>query len=291
MLNNMSTKIPLKLKLKKKIPIKQAQPEISTSFGMQTITITFGDQAENHHGMMKIGQLADVGFSIVDLKLAQERFESKGYVCELIDLNQALTGSGVIAEEAAVLIVRKGVDALLQDAQLTSDQMWKEQVNLEWDSKAKMYGKVVNKKARRNLCYGETSQEPDYEAGKGRIVAFQDLPCTQMVRSQLEEFIGPKAQGLMAEGNYYYDISKCGISWHGDFERKKVIAIRLGASMPLHYQWFQQSKPIGQRIPLVLNHGDLYVMSEKATGQDWKIKKKPTLRHAAGASKYLTIQS
>lgn len=31
-------------------------------------------------------------------------------------------------------------------------------------------------------------------------------------------------------------------------------------------------------------------MSEKATGYDWKLKKIPTLRHAAGAEKYLTIK-
>jgi hypothetical protein len=43
----------------------------------------------------------------------------------------------------------------------------------------------------------------------------------------------------------YYDVSKCGIGFHGDAERIKVIAIRLGESMPLHYQWFQNSKPVG----------------------------------------------
>lgn len=29
------------------------------------------------------------------------------------------------------------------------------------------------------------------------------------------------------EGNYYYDINKTGIGFHGDSERKKVIAISL----------------------------------------------------------------
>jgi hypothetical protein len=33
----------------------------------------------------------------------------------------------------------------------------------------------------------------------------------------------------------------------------------------------------------------MYVMSEKATGNDWKKKNILTLRHAAGAEKYLTI--
>ena len=38
-----------------------------------------------------------------------------------------------------------------------------------------------------------------------------------------------------------------------------------------------------------LNHGDMYIMSEKAVGNDWKLKNKPTLRHAAGAAKYTNL--
>ena len=74
----------------------------------------------------------------------------------------------------------------------------------------------------------------------------------------------------MAEANYYYDIKKCGIGFHGDSERKKVIGIRMGASLPLHFQWFQKSIPTGSRLELSLNHGDIYIMSEKTTGNDWK---------------------
>jgi hypothetical protein len=33
----------------------------------------------------------------------------------------------------------------------------------------------------------------------------------------------------------------------------------------------------------MLHNGDMYIMSEKATGFDWKLKKVPSLRHAVGA--------
>ena len=33
----------------------------------KTFTITFGDVAENHKGMQKIGTLSDVGFNLNDL--------------------------------------------------------------------------------------------------------------------------------------------------------------------------------------------------------------------------------
>ena len=60
--------------------------------------------------------------------------------------------------------------------------------------------------------------------------------------------------------------------------------------MNLQYQWFQRSAPIGKRIELDLQPGDMYVMSEKAVGTDWKSKIIPTLRHAAGAKKYLVAK-
>jgi alkylated DNA repair dioxygenase AlkB len=37
--------------------------------------------------------------------------------------------------------------------------------------------------------------------------------------------------------------------------------------MPLQYQWFLRGKPTGEPTRLELQHGDLYIMSEKATKQ------------------------
>ena len=38
---------------------------------------------------------------------------------------------------------------------------------------------------------------------------------------------------------------------------------------------------------LGIQHGDIYLMSDKAVGYDWKIRSIPTLRHAAGTGDYL----
>lgn len=249
-----------------------------------TITLTFGDQAENHHGMQIIGSLADEGFKLSELELAKDMFTSKGYQSELhcLDENKEY-------ESAVILIVRNGVDAILAEINKDKDDMYKEQKSLNPDTKALMYGRVVNKVARHNLCFDEEAQEPNYEEGKGRIVSYNDVPITSYLRKQLGKYLGEKAEQLKGEGNYYYDYKKCGIGFHGDAERKKVIALRLGASMPFHYQWFQNNKAIGERIIFTLNHGDLYVMGEKATGHDWKKRKVRTLRHTAGASKFLKI--
>lgn len=267
----------------------------------QTFTITFGDQAENHAGMQILGQKASEGFTLEDLQTAKAWFEAQGVTVELHHLNEALPSSVEAettttkkkkqqqqqeAEDAYVLVARNGLKALMGDA----DAFHEEQAGLQKDSKAKMYGRVVEKRARHNLCFAASAQTPDYDSGKGTVVAFDQVPLLKKTRDALVDLLGDKASGLVAEGNYYFDPSKCGIGFHGDAERCKVVAVRTGVALPLHYQWFLESKPVGQRVKLLLEHGDVYVMSEKAVGTDWKRRQVYTLRHAAGAKKFLTIK-
>lgn len=249
----------------------------------QTYTITFGDQAENHVGMQKLGALAPEGFTLQDLQQAEAWFKQHGATPTIYNLKLQLPIElHSQTEDAYLLHVPAGVDCIV-----SANNLLQEQRQLHYDTQAVMYGRVVNKRARYNLCFAEQSQEPDYDAGKGRVVAFDQVEHLQQLRQTLPEIIGVKAANLLAEGNYYYDITKTGIGFHGDAERRKVIAIRLGAPLPLQYQWFYQSNSVGTRGGLMLNHGDLYIMSEKAVGTDWKKRSQLTLRHAAGASKYL----
>lgn len=246
---------------------------------MPTVTITFGEVCENHAGMQKVGEECESGLEFEDLEQAHDYFLSAGYECEIHHLNDLLP-EGMEADAAYLLVVRNGAN-LFGDA----DAFLAEQCSLEWDTKALMRGRVVNKQARWNLCYAPESQDPDYGAGKGRIVAFEDVPELERIREKLSVLFGEKAADLYAEGNLYYDTEKCYIGWHGDGERKIVIAVRLGESMPLYYRWYQRSNIISQHLKIDLHHGDLYAMSTKATGNDWLKKKKPTLRHAAGMVK------
>ena len=252
----------------------------------QTFTITFGDQAENHKGMQKIGNLSLNGFSYDDLKNAKLWFENKGAKTELILLNELLDKDDC-NEKAYLLIIRKGLDSILENKG-TSDDFYKEQDLLEKDKKAFMYGRVVNKHARHNLCFSDFDQEPNYEEKKGRIINFNKLPLLEYVRNKLFDIFGDCGKNLLGEANYYFN-EKCGIGWHGDSERKKVIGIRCGKTMPLLFHWFHKNEKIGKLFKIDLNHGDIYVMSEKTTGCDWKCSKLYTLRHSAGSEKYTKL--
>lgn len=267
----------------------------------ETITITFGDMAENHVGMQKIGKKAQHGFGSLEFgrmsAFFEGTFESK---TELIDLRTLLskserkdagdTNKKLYPEDAKLLIIRGGVQSLLGlEGKKTKDLMT-ELTSFEWDTKAKMYGRVVNKTARHNVCFGHVSQEPEYENGKGRIISWSDVELLAKIKSTLEYVLFEEHhQDLQAEGNLYYDVTKCGIGWHGDSERKQVLALRLGADMNIAFQWYQNGETLGEMFVTELHNGDMYVMSEKATGHDWKKKKIKTLRHAGGCKKFVGI--
>lgn len=246
-----------------------------------TFTITLGDQAENHVGMEKIGRLAEDGFNLDDLLRARSWFRDRGINTEIYDLSELVRREGTEVEDAYLLVAKNGLSAICP-----VNDFFSEQDVLEKDRKALMYGRVVNKTARYNLCFDDSARDPDYPNGKGRIISFNDVPNLQRVRNMLPDIIGDKATELKAEGNYYYDITKCGIGFHGDTERRIVVGVRVGAPMLLRYRWFFKSNPFGPNMDFILGNGDMYIMSTKAVGTDWKTKKIPTLRHAAGCDKF-----
>lgn len=244
-------------------------------------TITFGDVAENHAKMQKIGTLHENGYSIEKLQQIQNKLTEIGLTTEMVDLNDGFQEG---FEQAKVLVIRRGVQFILGEETVG---LMSENDALTMDKKAFMKGRVVNKVARWNLCFADEDQDPNYEDGKGRVVSWKHIPKMTLIRQVISEWTEDVL--LNAEANYYYDISRCGIGYHGDGERRKVFAVRMGETMPLYFQWFQRSLPVGNPFELVLNDGDMYIMSEKAVGFDWLKKIIPTLRHSTGCPKFTGI--
>ena len=109
---------------------------------------------------------------------------------------------------------------------------------------------------------------------QGTVVSFKHIPLTNYIRMFLPKIFGDKAANKKAEGNYYYDLRKTGIGFHGDAERADVIGVRSGedsdSGFPLYYIWYYKQKPVGNKVTIDLTNKDIYIMSEKAVGRDWK---------------------
>lgn len=243
---------------------------------MDSITLTFGDVAENHIGNEQIGQQVECGISCEQLEAIHQETPSR-----LIDLSlDGIEASVLVVDRVDDLMGYGFVDSLLDEQrELTPDKHF-------WNRRSKS---VCNKRARWNLCFNDTGHDADYEKGLGTVVAFDDVPRLEELRQTVMKLVD--ATDLKVEGNYYYDIEKCGISYHGDTERRLVVGVRLGKPFPLCYRWYQDSKPIGDRIDIDLPSGSLYIMSDKAVGWDWRKRSLKTLRHSAGCNKYIQLKT
>ena len=274
----------------KQVLIMNVQNFFGQNMENKAICITLGEQSENHVGMVKYGNgLSEKGYSVEELEKMKRKFEEKGCVCELIFLNDLLK-EGECEEKAYVLVIRNCVDVILGKGK--SKKLMEDLVNLNWDNKYwdTRRSKVLNKRARFNLCFGDESKEADLENGIGTFVGFDKVELLGKVKKDMEEICGEKR--LECEGNFYYDAKKCGIGFHGDGERKKVVGISLCSSdviREINWIWYKNSERVSERQRVKLYNGDCYVMCEKSSGFDWKKKSILTLRHAAGVegNKYL----
>ncbi len=252
------------------------------------IALTFGDAGENHVGMEQLGNKGEEGsgFSVDDLKLLYDNSPGNS---ELIHMEL----EGYPEYASSVLIIRDYVD------KITQKKLIEEMSSFEWDSKYydTRRKKVLNKLARHNcMLVDGVSQEPDYENKKGLIINTLTLPTFTKTKKTLFDFVDthlPQRKAkYICEGNHYYDLKKCGIGLHGDTERTRVLCISLGVDdYPMKWQWYLNSKPLEDcDYEVTLNSGDLYIMSEGAVGGNWKKRKFPTLRHAAGIKKYTDVK-
>jgi alkylated DNA repair dioxygenase AlkB len=247
-----------------------------------TITITFGDVTETFTGMEKHGILSSEGNSreqILDMYTALRR---RGGDCYLFDIAKILgvdkVENGYDGGDAVILVCKSGLETLGGDA----NKLYEVLKELNWDKRRKNKGKEVNAIARRNLCFGDTHMDQDLSVGRGTVYSFEEVSGLGDLRRSMGDILGPTMANLNAEGNHYYDHTKCYIGWHGDRERRKVAGFRFGSDFNLSYRWYHKSQVVSPTLNITLSHGDFYVMGDKAVGFDWLKKNTYTLRHSAG---------
>lgn len=95
--------------------------------------VTFGEQAETRTGMEKHGSgLAEHGFSVDELRRVSQKLEKKGVECDFRVLSDKLDEQERKGNEAAVLLIKNGIQAVLGSAS-TADSLLDEQSHLKYD--------------------------------------------------------------------------------------------------------------------------------------------------------------
>ena len=321
-------KKPKKAKMTKQLKLFDIEKSIKQRMSEERFSLTCAPGGENNRGMEIIGRMPikGEGFTAADIEGLGPYFETlmapslkEGEKVRVLDLNVE-SGDEVIKDlgiehQGRVLILRDWA-AKSTGAEAWTEAVYKELAPLEWDAEyldpnkyrieivdgkeVKVRGKRMNKRARTNLCFvAGREQKPAVFEGKGTIVDLKKLKAlnkgVELLKKQIAEgliVIGSKTKVVInvVEGNRYYNLKNTGIGFHGDTERVVVICISIGCdNYPMRWQWFKDGMPVGKSIDVTLNCGDVYIMSEKAVGADWKLKSLYTLRHSAGAEKYRSL--
>jgi hypothetical protein len=258
-------------------------------------TITFRDRAWGYPGQPAIGALSAKGLGPTEFdRIVEECCQEKIHYqrVNLRDLlpkptaNDLLGCTASVPEPAELLIIEEGMSFLLGKPDVKG-VLLAELKTAPLDAQAISYGKIVTRRNQQSACFGDTTQLGDVQNKMCTINNFADYPTLSRVRSRIEQVVG--CGKLVAETNDYIFSGPASkrkrgkVMYHGDSEGKIVVGLRQGGPpMKLSFQWFLQSNPIGVTFEKMLPAGTLYFMSEKATGFDSLLRKKLTLRHAAG---------
>lgn len=148
------------------------------------------------------------------------------------------------------------------------------------------YGKLKNKNARWNTNYADIEQKgdmtnPDPAKRVPSLIPFTKVPHIAAVRDRLSLLPGVDTRNLYGEVNIYRKSKTIqGIGEHMDKEREMVIGLSAG-TMPrfICFQAYQGVQPIGPKLKIRIDPGDLYFMDiiGKGTGSVMK----PHIRHHA----------
>jgi hypothetical protein len=306
---------------------EMSDEEINKLMETERFSLTCAPGGENNRGMEIIGRMPikGEGFTAEDIKGLGPYFKTRAVYqencnpVEVLDLNALsldLKIDSLTNEDRARVLLLRDWAGVWCGGQGWTNQVYRELASRRWDAEyldpnkyrteikdgkeVKVRGKRLNKLARTNLCFvADREQEPAVYEGKGTIYDLKKLEALNKGVEKLKEQIAmglieigskTKVEINVVEGNRYYNLKKTGIGFHGDTERVVVICISIGCdNYPMRWQWFKAGMPVGKSIDITLNSGDVYIMSEKAVGAEWKKSSIYTLRHSAGAEKYRSL--
>ena len=191
--------------------------------------------------------------------------------------------------EAGVLIIRNGV-TVLSSKKKPSAQLYEEQMSQvrNYDGIYFDKGKTLVKRAFKTMQFGSEARTASPDYSQATVTAFDAVPVLQKMGNLLQRLLGFDASSFSARSNRYHTDRlepaddggkmKCvsGMGWHGD-ERTDLpsqsACLCLGEPGILSFVWRFPGHTKNCPTSIVsfdVNDGDIYILSDKATGFDWR---------------------
>lgn len=167
-------------------------------------------------------------------------------------------------------------DILLVKNYIT-DNIYEDLLNVNWDKKIFLRNKIVNRIEKYVITINKEKQEPNYNIGEYRVLKYDNFDTLNNLKDKLLLLFNQES--FICQGDYYYNHEKLNLKYQGS-KVNNMICIHLGDPIKLSYKWFFANKSVSDDFMITLNHGDLYIMNEKATGHDCKLKKNTVLKYS-----------
>ena len=222
------------------------------------------------------GEMAPTGFDAAHLRRVCECLCKEGLDASIVDLTPHCRLKD--APEACILVIRGWRPDI-------ADAAFQQVRGIKYDTFTHQYGHVVQAHSRHVVFVGEKPRKADESIGMRTVLGWQDVDVIDKARAWIAKVLDSEEYIKSACILKYPDIRKCGISAHGDGERRRTIVYRVGkvsSKRSLDFQWYRDGAEVSDKVKIDLHHGDFAVSSEVAVGTNWKKRKIPTLRHSTG---------
>lgn len=232
--------------------------------------VTFSDIVSHGSGMKSFGVHNEGGFKNEDL-LKMHSVLKPG-TSELHNIKTILPQTLYDIPDVYVLIMRNyfvnesnnlwnifnTIESSNQNGEITG---------VQWDDERIHNNKLVKNKLNKKLLFLDLSDSYKHSISitenRGTIYNYQKIPALKNLHTIFESTMcGP----LQIEGTMYYNTNECYTPLHQEKEKWKIINLCVGKSIPINFIWFHQTERVSNPYSILLNHGDLCLISEFAAG-------------------------
>ena len=252
---------------------------IGTSF-----TLTFSDRIGNNPNYGEIGTEAPFGFTNDDIIRIYHQFSDR---CELHNLKDMLPPTLQEIPDVYFLIIKNFYNdtsnQLLQILMTNENTHEGAITGVNWDTENFKNGKLKKNKQKYKLIFS------DLYDGYKRNSSLQNEMCTVYNYMRIPQLLSIKyflesiLQGpFVIEGSCFYNTKECYVPMHREKEKKKLIGLHLGNTFPINFRWYHNTIHCSTVKTIQLNHGDIYIMSELATGNSKEKLTKLFIKHSEG---------
>ena len=248
--------------------------------------LTFSDVISHSSKMKEIGIPCSSGFKNEDLMRMFSVLPIG--TAELHNIRDILPSTFYNIPDSYVLIMRSTFKSFSDEiikvfTSEESNNIEGQITGVNWDRERFHNGRIVENKLNHKLLFNDMydgyKSFPNIEENIGTIYNSRRIESIRQLHILLESTMG---SGLFIEGTSYYDINQCYTPFGQEKKKKKIIGLCIGNSIPLCFKWFHNTQITSDIYKIILNHGDLFIMSEMAAGLNKESKTKLYIKHGFG---------